>query len=83
MITNHLANPTCPRSSYLLLVPVNISALKMTALRSQLAMAAQIYRLGREQPCGSLPVRCMCAGEGGQVTGLGRRGKGSHVGPPP
>ena len=38
MITNHLANPTCPPSPYLLLVPVNISALKKTTFGSPLAV---------------------------------------------
>lgn len=47
MITNHLATPTYPGSSYLLLVPVNIAALKMTAFGSQLAVVVQIYRLGK------------------------------------
>lgn len=85
MITNHLANPACPPSPYLLLVPVNISALKKwqhSGLRLP-SVAIQIYRLGGEQPWGSLSVCCMWAGEGGQVTGLrGWRGGGfSTLGP--
>lgn len=56
---------------YLLLVPVNISALKMTTFRSQLAMAVQIYSLAGN----SLVVPSLCV-----VCVLGRVAKWQALG---
>ena len=83
MITNHLANPTCPPSPYLLLAPVNIAALNKRQ-HSGLGLRPWPFRFPGSAGS-SLAVRSLRAACGlGRVAVTGRggwRGAGVHSGP--